>query len=441
MDSVRNSALDWLTNNGRVKMNPLTDEQEQVSIIIIFLLMTLKLFNLFKDFKNAESCIFCGKGNFLSDDAVLREMKKDDEKDNHHLDYLKPHLELINFNLDKIPSLKEVKKCRREQLVGGLHPDKQKDDEPESVKQQKLAECQQFIKASSVIIEYMKNNGLAYTDEMEEEVEESVEDILKKLDISIEEFEKYKKSKSSAKVRDHCHFTGNFRGAAHSKCNIKARVDIENAKFPVFLHNFAGYDSHIILQAYAGEKIEIIEPDNELSESDPDLIEITARTKERKLKVLAKSFEKFISLQVDKHIIFKDSLSFLPSSLDSLVQNLRQEAGDDEESITKMKNLFKNTYNFFKRKYPLLNENLFFKYLTRKGVYPYQYMDSFEKFKETSLPSKDAYKSDLTGEDISNDEYQFAKDMWKDFGLETLGELHDLYLSTDVMLLADVFER
>ena len=66
---------------------------------------------------------------------------------------------------------------------------------------------------------------------------------------------------------------------------------------------------------------------------------------------------------------------------------------------------------------------------------------SFEKFKETSLPPKDAYKSDLTGEDISEDEYQFAQNMWQDFGLETLGELHDLYLATDVNLLADVFER
>ena len=76
-----------------------------------------------------------------------------------------------------------------------------------------------------------------------------------------------------------------------------------------------------------------------------------------------------------------------------------------------------------------------------KGLNTYYTLFSFEKFNETSLPSPSAYKSDLTGEDISEDEYQFAQEMWTDFGLKTLGELHDLYLATDVNLLADVFER
>ena len=66
---------------------------------------------------------------------------------------------------------------------------------------------------------------------------------------------------------------------------------------------------------------------------------------------------------------------------------------------------------------------------------------SFSKFSEPNLPPKEAYKSDLTGEEITEDEYKFAQDMWRDFQLTNLGQLHDLYLSTDVNLLADVFER
>ena len=61
-------------------------------------------------------------------------------------------------------------------------------------------------------------------------------------------------------------------------------------------------------------------------------------------------------------MIFKDSLNFLPSSLDSLVNNLRDEAGEDDE---KLKALFNNTYSFFGDKYPSLDESVFEKYLTR----------------------------------------------------------------------------
>ena len=171
-------------------------------------------------------------------------------------------------------------------------------------------------------------------------------------------------------------------------------MDIKRAKIPVFLHNFGGYDSHHIVQAYAGDGFEvseqgevlikfffkylalisIIDGMDEMGDATAvdDDIQLTATSKGRNFSVLAKSFEKFISLGVDKHIVFKDSLNFLPSSLDSLVNNLREEAGEDKEKIKK---LFKHSYSFFKKKYPQKDEILFHKYLTRKGVYPYKYMD------------------------------------------------------------------
>ena len=79
--------------------------------------------------------------------------------------------------------------------------------------------------------------------------------------------------------------------------------------------------------------------------------------------------------------------------------------------------------------------------LTRKGVYPYSYMDSFEEFIETSLPSRQKFYNDLSKEHISDDDYNFIHDLWNTFGLKNMGELHDLYMETDVVLLADIFEN
>ena len=67
-------------------------------------------------------------------------------------------------------------------------------------------------------------------------------------------------------------------------------------------------------------------------------------------------------------------------------------------------------------------------------------MDSLDKFKETKLQHIDKFHSKLKGEGISEEDYQFVHKLWKKFNLQDIGDLHDLYLETDVMLLADVFE-
>ena len=73
--------------------------------------------------------------------------------------------------------------------------------------------------------------------------------------------------------------------------------------------------------------------------------------------------------------------------------------------------------------------------VTRKGVYPYSYMnsfrDSFKKFEETQLPPKEAFFNDLTKKDISEEDFDFAEEIWKTFHLQNLGELHDLYMELD----------
>ena len=79
--------------------------------------------------------------------------------------------------------------------------------------------------------------------------------------------------------------------------------------------------------------------------------------------------------------------------------------------------------------------------LLRKGVYPDEYMDSWEKFDETILPPKEVFHSNLNLEDISDEDYEHAQKVWEVFEIKDLVEYHNLYAPTDTLLLADVFEN
>ena len=78
--------------------------------------------------------------------------------------------------------------------------------------------------------------------------------------------------------------------------------------------------------------------------------------------------------------------------------------------------------------------------MSQKDVYPYDFMDSFEKLNQMELPTKEQLYSILIDQHITNDEYNHAKKVWKVFNIKTMGEYHDLYLKSDVLLLVDVFE-
>ena len=95
---------------------------------------------------------------------------------------------------------------------------------------------------------------------------------------------------------------------------------------------------------------------------------------------------------------------------------------------------FANTYEF-------CNGNLNkFILLLRKGVYPYEYMDNWERFDETSLPNKESFYSSLNMENIDDIDYRHGNNVFKRFKVKNLGEYHDLSLQIDTLLLADVFE-
>ena len=96
---------------------------------------------------------------------------------------------------------------------------------------------------------------------------------------------------------------------------------------------------------------------------------------------------------------------------------------------------FPNTYRFC-----IGDLNKFILFL-RKGVYPYEYMDTWEKCDETPLPDKKGFYSKLDLEDITDKDYEHAQKVWKVFGIKNLGEYHDLYVQSNTLLLADVFEN
>ena len=209
------------------------------------------------------------------------------------------------------------------------------------------------------------------------------------------------------RVRDHCHITGKYRGSAHQECNLKLRVNPEEIKIPVIFHNLRGYDSHLLMQ-----QIGEIAKKHTYKNSK-------GREMEMQINVIPNNMEKYMAFMLGNHLTFIDSLQFMSSSLDKLVSNLPK---DD----------LKYTSRAFKgRRLELM---------TRKGVYPYDFMDSFEKFNQMELPTKGDFYSILNDQHISDEDYQHAKKVWNAFKCKNLGQYHDLYLGSDVLLLADVFE-
>ena len=100
-----------------------------------------------------------------------------------------------------------------------------------------------------------------------------------------------------------------------------------------------------------------------------------------------------------------------------------------------LKKKFKNTFKFFNNDI----NNLIL--LLRKGFYPYEYMDDWEKFIETTLPEKEEFYSSLSMEEFTDADYMHGKRVCKDFKIKNLGEYHDWYLKSDTVILADVFKN
>ena len=211
----------------------------------------------------------------------------------------------------------------------------------------------------------------------------------------------------NVRVRDRCQITGKFRGSAHQECNLRLRITPESIKIPVVFHNLRGYDSHVIMQ--------------QIGEIAKNHAYKNNKGEEQHLNINAipNNMEKYMAFMLGNHLNFIDSFQFMSSSLDKLISNLPKE-------------LFKYTSEEF------TGDEL--SLMSQICVYPYDYMDSFEKFDQMKLTTKELFYSVLNDQHITNEEYNHARKVSETFDIKTMGEYHDLYLKSDVLLLADVFE-
>jgi hypothetical protein len=199
-------------------------------------------------------------------------------------------------------------------------------------------------------------------------------------------------SDQNCKVRHHNHFTGEFICAACNNCNLKIR---KRPFVPVFFHNMSKYDAHLFI--------------SELNFDD------------KEIGIIPHNTETYISIskRIGKfELRFLDSLRFLQSSLENICEGL-----------------VLNDFVHMKRHFPN------YEMLCRKGIFPYEYVDCVEKLDELQLPPQEAFFSSLTESGVSDSDYKYAQSIWETFKINTLGEYSDLYLKTDVLLLADAFEN
>ena len=210
------------------------------------------------------------------------------------------------------------------------------------------------------------------------------------------------------RVRDHCHFTGRYRGAAHNRCNLQYS---KPNNISVFFHNLTGYDSHLFIKKLNKTMgtIDCI-PNNEENYISFSKTIKTGEYVNKKGETKDKNFK----------IIFKDSMKFLNTSIEALVNNLPEDG-------------FKNLEKYFKPYQAKL--------LKQKGFFPYEYLDNLEKLKDTIPPPQDAFYSKLSGKGINESCYEHVLNVWKKFNIKTLKDYLKLYNISDVLLLADVFEN
>ena len=239
------------------------------------------------------------------------------------------------------------------------------------------------------------------------------------------------------KVKDHCHVTGKYRGAAHSKCNL----NLQTPEFiPILAHNLCGYDLHLFIEKLCSQREDLFEliPEND------NIAEVG---------IIPKSSEKYSSISVKYlkssklyknekkeswcvitnmlHLRFLDSFAFLPSKLEVLVKNLK---GDLPIMTSYMK-----AQNYTDEQIELIK---------LKGIFPYDWLDDIARLKEESLPPKIRFYSKLYNEDpndnklhkTKDEEYERAIKVWDTFKMKTMEEYHDLYLKCDTLQLADIFE-
>ena len=245
--------------------------------------------------------------------------------------------------------------------------------------------------------------------------------------------------KDNKKVRDHGHYTDKYKGAAHSICNLRYKALKE---IPVVFHNGSTYDYHFIIRELAEEFKEQFECFGENTEK---YITFSVPIKKQIANIDEDGNDKIVDISYK--IKFIDSFRFMSSSLSSIADNLAADkikkifSYEREDCNNKLNYLrlehnnmlfkcfqcnlwYKKQFehdliiNKFKNTNKLCNKDIRkFILLLSKGIYPYEYMDSWERFDEKSLPDKKAFYSSLNMENITVIDYRHANRVFKKFKL------------------------
>lgn len=202
-------------------------------------------------------------------------------------------------------------------------------------------------------------------------------------------------------TRDHCHFTGLYRDKLHQSCNLLRRKD---SRIILYAHNFVGYDSNIIIK----QIYKINKP----------------------ISILSHNSQKIRQITLDNFFIFRDTLEFLGTSLDSLVK-LTRESGLNFHFIKQHKKYLNAAPD---------NKSTILDLMCSKGVLPYSWISNINILKQsTNLPEKKYFFNEIDDTNISAQNYAFAQNFFKYFECKNMLEYTKLYCEMDVFLLADVF--
>ena len=187
-----------------------------------------------------------------------------------------------------------------------------------------------------------------------------------------------------------------------------AATEYEEEYFlPVLFHNLKCYDAHFVIKHFQRKYLETTDENGKVTYEDD-------------VTVIPLNGQKYLQFEVGK-LRFLDSFQFMSTSLDELVSLLHKSD----------KSQFVHTAKY------LGNDDAVF----AKGVYPYSYMTSRDKFAETQLPPIEAFHDNLKDEPLKQEDYDRAQQTWSRFGVNDLQGYHDHYLLSDVLLLADVFQH